>query len=84
VTVQSAFPLAPENRQRLTAAVRELTGKPNTVILYRESPDLISGIEFLASGHRIAWSISEYLDHLEDSFDRALHEEVRQALPKPS
>lgn len=84
VTVQSAFPLVSEDRQRLTAAVRELTGKPNMAVLYQESPDLINGIELLASGHRIAWSISEYLDHLEDSFDRALHEEVRQTLPRPS
>jgi len=76
VTVQSAFPLAPEDRQRLTAAVRKLTGKPNTAVSYQESPDLISGIELLASGHRVAWSISEYLDHLEDSFNRAIHEEV--------
>jgi len=84
VTIQSAFPLAQEDRQRLTAAIQELTGKPDTAVLYQESPDLINGIELLASGHRIAWSISEYLDRLEDSFDRALHEEVRQTLPRPS
>ncbi|SEM10616.1 ATP synthase F0 subcomplex B subunit [Syntrophus gentianae] len=84
VMVQSAFPLAAEDRQRLTAAVRGLTGKPNTAVLYQESPDLINGIELLTSGHRISWSISEYLDHLEESFDRALHEEVRQTLPKRS
>ncbi len=84
VAVQSAFPLAPEDRERLTAAVRELTGRPDTAVLYQESAELINGIELLASGHRIAWSISDYLDHLEESFDQALHEEVRQALPKPS
>jgi len=84
VIVQSAFTLAPEDRQRLAAAIRELTGKPDTVIQYRESSDLVNGIEFLASGHRIAWSINDYLDHLEESFDRAFHEEVRQTLPKPS
>jgi len=84
VIVQSAFTLASKDRQRLAAAIRELAGKPDTVIQYRESPDLISGIEFLTSGHRIAWSINDYLDHLEESFDRALHEEVRQTLPKPS
>jgi F-type H+-transporting ATPase subunit b len=75
--------LAFEDRQRLTAAIRELTEKPETVISYQESPDLINGIAFLASGHRNSWSVSEYLDNLEDSFERALHEEFRQTLPKP-
>ena len=84
VIVQSVFTLAPEDRQRLAAAVRELTGKPETVIFYSENPDMINGIEFLASGHRIAWSIDDYLDHLEESFDLALHEETRQTLPKLS
>ncbi|OPY89137.1 MAG: F0F1 ATP synthase subunit B [Syntrophus sp. PtaU1.Bin208] len=84
VAVQSAFPLAPEDRERLTAAVRELTGRPDTAVLYQESADLINGIELLASGRRIAWTISDYLDHLEESFNQALHEEVRQVLPKPS
>lgn len=84
VRVHSAFPLAPEGRQRLAAAIRELSGKPETAIVYQESPELIGGIEFLAPGHRIAWSVSDYLDRLEESFDRAFHEEVRQSYPKPS
>jgi len=84
VIVHSALPLTPEDHRRLTDAIRELTGKPDTAVQYQENPDLINGIEFLASGHRIAWSINDYLDHLEESFDRALHEEVRQTLPKPS
>ncbi len=82
--VQSAFALFPEDRQRLTDTVRDLLGKPDAVIRYQESSDLIGGIEFLASGHRIAWSISDYLEHLKQDFDRVLHEEVRQTLPKPS
>jgi len=84
VRVQSAFPLAPEDRERLAAAIRGLSGKPETTISYEESPELIGGIEILAPGHRIAWSVSDYLERLEGSFDRALHEEVRQAYPKPS
>ncbi len=79
VRVHSAFPLPPEDRERLAAAIRELSGKPETAISYQESPELISGIELLAPGHRIAWSVSDYLERLEESFDRALHEEVRQA-----
>lgn len=84
VIIRSAFVLTREDRQRLEAAVRELTGKPDTVIQYSENPELINGIEFLASGHRIAWSVNDYLSRLEEDFDRVFHEEVRQTLPKPS
>lgn len=84
VMVLSAFPLTQEDRQRLAAAVRELTGTSEKVISYQERSDMISGVEFLACGHRISWSVGEYLNHLEDSFDQVLQEEFRQTLPKPS
>lgn len=82
VMVLSDFPLTQEDRQRLAAAVRELTGTSETVISYQGRTDMISGVEFLACGHRISWSIGEYLNHLEDSFDHVLQEEFRQTLPK--
>jgi F-type H+-transporting ATPase subunit b len=82
VIVQSAFPLAPEDRQRMAATVQRLTGSPDRGIQYRENLDLIGGIELLAHGHRIAWNISDYLDSLEANFDRALREEVRQNHPE--
>jgi hypothetical protein len=47
VVVQSAFVLAPEDRQRLTATIRELTRTPDTVIQHHESLDLINGTEQL-------------------------------------
>ncbi|OPY07132.1 MAG: ATP synthase subunit b [Syntrophus sp. PtaB.Bin001] len=82
VIVQSAFPLAPEDRRRLAVAVGSLTGKTDRAIEYRENADLISGIELLAHGRQIAWNVSDYLDNLEASFDRALREEVRQDHPE--
>jgi len=84
VIIRSAFMLTPEDRQRLAAAIRQLIGKPDTVIHYEESPDLISGLELLASGHRIAWSVSDYLDHLEESFEQVLDEGIRKTTTKSS
>jgi F-type H+-transporting ATPase subunit b len=84
VIIQSAFPLAPEDRQRLTATVQRLTGNPDRVVMYRENADLISGIELVAHGRQIAWNINDYLDNLEASFDRAIREEVRQTHPESS
>jgi F-type H+-transporting ATPase subunit b len=67
-TVESAFDLPDEARERLRAALSGLT----TDLQFKRNPDLIGGLELKASGHKIAWSLQSYLDELEEALTEAL------------
>ncbi len=71
VLVRSAFDLPPEQR----AAIRDALGKifaADVQVRFETAPDVISGIELLASGHKVAWSIADYLASLEESVGELL------------
>lgn len=62
--LRSAFELAQSQRDAIRAALVDMAG--SEVGLHFEAlPDLVSGIELIADGHKIAWSISDYLATLE-------------------
>ncbi len=60
VQVRSAFEL--QQRTMMEEAIGKLT---KAVIDYEVVPELISGIELVAEGHKFAWSIADYLSQLE-------------------
>lgn len=62
VLVKSAFELSELLRARIEEAVREFTAAG---ISYELVPELASGIELIAHGQKIAWSISDYMSLLE-------------------
>lgn len=77
VTVTSAFDLTPERREKLTAALqRHIAG--DIEVAFLRSDDLLSGCELRSDGHKIAWSIKDYLDTLEESFYTALYEKAQE------
>jgi F-type H+-transporting ATPase subunit b len=58
--LRSAFELSPQQRQAIQQVLGELAGadiEPRIEIV----PDLVGGIELVADGHKLAWSISDYL-----------------------
>lgn len=65
-TLRSAFDLGDDQRATIKKAVEEIF-KSEIDIKYETTPDLIAGIELSAKGHRVAWSISNYLKSLESS-----------------
>ena len=69
--VRSAFELTPETRARIQAAVAALPVAAAGVA-FEAAADLICGIELQAAGHRLAWSVADYLDDLESGVDRIL------------
>ncbi len=75
VTVTSAFDLSPPRREILTAALRRHIA-PDIELVYEESDDILSGCELRSDGHKIAWSIKDYIDTLEESFYTALYEDT--------
>lgn len=73
--VRSAFTLPTD----LQIAIRHALGETfsvNADIRFETSSDVIGGIELNANGHKVAWSIAEYLGSLSKS--------VRELLPSPS
>jgi F-type H+-transporting ATPase subunit b len=75
VVITSAFELSEAVRRRLSDLVQNhlANGRSPT---FAVSPDLIAGIELRAPGYKIAWSVADYLDTLEESVSAALHHPV--------
>jgi F-type H+-transporting ATPase subunit b len=66
VSVHSAFDLPPAQRTSIEAAVRE-SFAPEAHVQFETAPELVSGIELSTNGHKIAWSIGDYLANVEKS-----------------
>ena len=71
--LQSAFELPSEQRAIIQNALNE-TFSAEIHVRFEVEPDLISGIELTTNGHKIAWSIADYLTSLENSVDELLKE----------
>src|SRR5208337_2461732 len=87
VSVHSAFDLPPAQRTAIESAVKE-TFAPDAYVQFETAPELVSGIELSTNGHKIAWSIADYLSTLEKSAGELLHEDAKpepkaEAKPEP-
>lgn len=76
--LRSAFDLPAEQRAAIHRALNE-TFSAEIHIQFETSPDLVSGIEFTTSGHKLAWSIADYLASLEKSVDELFNGKGKQA-----
>jgi F-type H+-transporting ATPase subunit b len=76
IIVRSAFSLKAEQAKQIEDAIRPYTG-PKVPIRYEISGIIGAGIEIMAHGYKISWSIEDYLASLEEKFVRALKEEIR-------
>lgn len=69
--VRTAFELPPPHRATIETALRETLGT-EMQIQFETAPDLVSGIEISANGHKVAWSIADYLASLGKGIDALL------------
>jgi F-type H+-transporting ATPase subunit b len=74
--VRSTFDLSATQRTSLQNALNE-TFAAEIRIRFETEPDLIGGIELIANGHKVAWSIADYLATLEKSIDTFLKDQER-------
>lgn len=65
IQVSTAFPLAPELRSMVSSSIHSITGKESSVV-FESHPELISGIELRVQGHKLAWSVSDFLYSLDE------------------
>ncbi len=83
--VRSAFELPLDQRAALQNAINE-TFSADVRLRFETAPDLVSGIEFIAGGQKVAWSIADYLVSLEKGIDELLSQQDKsepQAASKP-
>jgi F-type H+-transporting ATPase subunit b len=69
-TVRSAFELPEERREVLATAVRAIVGE-GVPVVFEVKPSLGCGIEVGVDGHKIAWTLEDYLRSL-DAWVRGL------------
>jgi F-type H+-transporting ATPase subunit b len=76
IVISCAFEILPATQARLNDVLRRFF--PGVIeITYEKSDDVLSGCELRSGGHKIAWSIKDYLDSLEERFYSALYGEAQ-------
>ena len=80
--VRSTFALPAEQQAAIKSVVQELLGA-ETAVTFETAAELVSGIELSTDGHKVAWSIAEYLMELEGSLGELLEAKSPQdAVPE--
>jgi len=69
--IRSAFELAPAQRTAIESAIKETLSATATVH-FEVAPNLLSGIELVIQGQKVAWSIADYLTSLEKDVNELL------------
>jgi F-type H+-transporting ATPase subunit b len=77
--VRSAFDLSSEQRAAIQKALNEMFSA-DIRITFETAPDIIAGIELIANGHKVAWSIADYLFSLEKGVDELLKGKSKPAI----
>src|SRR4030066_454895 len=75
VVVQSAFDIATDTQTKIEQALKQQITNGFT-IHYLTQPDVVSGIELRVNGHKIAWSLNEYLETLVESLTETMQKEA--------
>ena len=81
ITIRSAFELSPGQQAAIQEALRPYIAE-ELEIIYETTHKAVAGIEMTIHGHKISWSINDYISSLEKSFSRLLKEEI-PAMPDP-
>jgi F-type H+-transporting ATPase subunit b len=76
IRVHSAFTLDSGHRQIIEQALEPYL-TPKVTVRYDVVETVGAGIELMARGYKLSWSIRDYLAGLEEKFIRALKEEIR-------
>lgn len=78
VTIQSAFDIPAPRRMQVEEALKKQISNGFSV-RYLQEPDIVSGVEMRVNGHKIAWSLNEYLETLVENLTETLQKEAHAA-----
>ncbi len=79
ITIKSAFELSEKQKEDIKSTINNMSQK-EVSFRFEISPQIISGIELSFNGYKVAWSISEYLDLLQQNISETLHEKTKDAI----
>lgn len=71
ILIRSAFDLPATQKNAIKAAIKEILDT-RIPVRFEARPDLISGIELIANGHKVTWNIAGYLASLEEEIGKLL------------
>lgn len=80
--VRSAFELPADQRAAIGNAINE-TFSADVHLRFETAPDLVSGIELIANGQKVAWSIADYLTSLEKGVGELIESKTRPEAKSP-
>ena len=78
VIIQSAFSISGPRREQIEDVLKKQITNGFT-LHYMRQPEIVSGIELRVNGHKIAWSLNEYLESLVESMTETLQKEAHAA-----
>lgn len=81
VLVRTTFALQPALQSALSKALTESFATSIT-IRFETDPDVVSGIELYIDGQKLAWSIAQYIDSLEQHFRQLVRESAQHLAGK--
>lgn len=75
IIIQSAFVIEDKTQGRIEQALKgQITN--GFTIRYETQPEIVSGVELRVNGHKIAWSLNEYLETLVENLSETLQKEA--------
>ncbi|RJP16055.1 MAG: hypothetical protein C4520_18745 [Candidatus Abyssobacteria bacterium SURF_5] len=78
IVIQSAFMISAEDRKRIAQTVNRELGE-DIDVTYETPPEMLAGIKLKARGHKIAWSVDEYMESLEERLSETIEARASQA-----
>jgi F-type H+-transporting ATPase subunit b len=78
VTIQSAFGISDQRKAQIEDVLKKQITNGFT-LRYMTQPEIVSGIELRVNGHKIAWSLNEYLETLVENLTETLQKEAHAA-----
>ncbi len=78
VVIQSAFNISASRQAQIEEVLKKQITNGFT-IRYLEQPEIVSGIEMRVNGHKVAWSLNEYLETLVENLTETLQKEAHAA-----
>ena len=75
IRVRTAFELNRQFKQPIEEALKPFLG-PESEIVYEMNGHTGAGIEMMAHGYKLSWSIDDYLESLQEKFLQILKEEI--------
>ncbi|PKH03962.1 F0F1 ATP synthase subunit B [Psychromonas sp. MB-3u-54] len=83
VRVRTTFALQPDLQKRLNDTLNEFFATEINID-FETTPDIISGIELNINGQKLAWSILQYIDSLEQHFQQIVEQSAQHAINRQS